>query len=313
MSPRSSTSTAARATALTLAWLGAACDQPRPHPAAISRAELDPPVSTEAPPSTDAPGEAGPGLAGSASAAPSAPIHAPAPPRADRAAVAEALKGRRPRAFGDALRGVRTRFDSEDAVALTLDLCDGAAPRAFDQELFDFLGAEHIPATLFVSGRWLRHHEELARELAAQPQFSIQNHGLGHRPCTVDGRVQYGIAGTLGLPAMIREIEDNADAIESVTGARPRFYRPGTAHFDDVCVDALAALGEVPTGFTIAGDGGLGFDRSQVKAAVSSARPGAILLLHAHRPSGSSFEGLRDAVPTLRARGLRFVKLDEVL
>lgn len=305
------------------AWLaialvpGLGCDAPRPRESAISRAELMAPDRVASPASAEprsVPDDFADvsTAASSASAATSASV-TPPPSPPDEAAVLRSLDGRRPRRFGDSIPGVVTRFRSDDAIALTLDLCDGASPRAFDQELFDLLAREGIPATLFVSGRWLRHHEERLAELAKDPRYSIQNHGLSHRPCTVDGRSQYGIRGTLGLSALIEEVDQNAREIAAITGRWPRFYRSGTAHFDDVCVDALGGLRELPTGFTVAADGGLGFNARQVRAAVEGARPGSILLLHAHRPSGSSFEGLRDALPALRQRKLRFVKLDEVL
>ncbi len=232
----------------------------------------------------------------------------------DPTAVLLTLEGRRPRRFGDAIPGVLTRFEAKgQAIALTLDLCDGASSEGFDHELFDLLEEHAIVATLFVSGRWIRGHGQKLRELAAEPRYRIENHGLEHRPCTVDGRAAFGIGGTRGLSALVEEVEGNARIIAAATKRWPKFYRPGTAHFDDVCIEALELLNERPLGYTVGADGGTGFNAQQVERALLGAKPGSIVLLHAHRPKGAAFEGLRAALPELSRRGTRFVRLDDVL
>ena len=60
-----------------------------------------------------------------------------------------------PAAWGERLEGVRTRLATTDRVlALTLDACGGE----YDEELVAFLIRERIPATLFLTGRWIDRH-----------------------------------------------------------------------------------------------------------------------------------------------------------
>src|SRR5256885_16614423 len=69
----------------------------------------------------------------------------------------------------------------EPVVALTFDACatlDQA--NGFDRAVFDILKREQIPATIFVSGRWLEFHRDEARELAAQPWIELGNHSYSH-------------------------------------------------------------------------------------------------------------------------------------
>ena len=233
-------------------------------------------------------------------------------PPPDAAAVVASLRGATPRRFGEHIGGIKRAFRTqENEIALTLDLCDGIGEGAVDEELFDLLRRENIPAAVFVSGRFAQNHADLVKHLATEPQFTIENHGYRHRPCTADGRSVFGIAGTRGVESMVDEIEENARLIDKLTGRRPLLYRPGTAHMDDVCVRAAKGLGTTPLGYTVSGDVGASLRRGAVKRALLGAKPGSIVVLHAHRPRSESFEGFRDALPFLKERGTRFVSLTD--
>jgi peptidoglycan/xylan/chitin deacetylase (PgdA/CDA1 family) len=217
--------------------------------------------------------------------------------------------GAEPAAWGENLPGVRTRLATDEPVlALTFDAC-GVEGDGFDAELIDFLEHEQIPATLFLSGRWLDKNPEAARRLAANPLFDLQNHGTEHRPASVTGREKFGIPGTRDAAALVDEIEINARRIEQLTGRRPRFYRSGTAFYDDVAIRVIERLGVVAVGFSAKGDKGVTRERDKVRDRLLEAPPGAIVLLHMHRPERQTAEGLMDAVPVLRARGFKFVLL----
>lgn len=221
-----------------------------------------------------------------------------------------AFSGRRPREWGQALAGVLTRVSAkEPSIALTFDACGGPGGDGYDAALIDFLRRERVPATLFVTSRWIAARRAAAASLAADPLFEIENHGSAHRPCSVTGRSAYDIRGTRNAGDAVDEIQRGARAIFDLTGRAPRFYRPGTAYFDDVCLDIAGALGEAAAGFAVNGDGGTGYTRRQVKEALLKAPNGAIVLLHMNHPSGETAEGVMDAVPLLRDRGVRFVQL----
>jgi peptidoglycan/xylan/chitin deacetylase (PgdA/CDA1 family) len=243
---------------------------------------------------------------------PSAARSAPAPHEPPRD-VEQSLRGTRPKDFGTDVAGVVHRFTTDGGeLALTVDLCDGSDERSFDEELLQLLRTEKIPTTVFVTGRWARHHTSELRILVDDPLFEIENHGRDHKPCTARGRSVFGIAGTRDLGELVAEIEDNAGLLAGLTGERPSFYRSGTAHFDDVCVEATKKLGQLPVGFSVAGDGGAGFDTRGVERALLAAKPGAIIILHGHRPRRFAAEGLRAALPELRERGRTFVTLSSV-
>ncbi len=219
-----------------------------------------------------------------------------------------AFSERQPLHWGEFVPGVHRRLPTAEAkVALTLDACDAG----FDEEMIDFLIEKEIPATLFVTGWWIRTNEERLIELANHDLFEIANHGLRHRPCSVEGREIMGIEGTANVEEAAHEIEANARLIEDLTGDRPRFYRSGTAHYDEVCVEIAEALHHQVMGYDVVGDHGASFDASQVEAALMEVSSASIVILHANKPRGHSAEGLQRALPRLLDDGYQFHQLSD--
>jgi peptidoglycan/xylan/chitin deacetylase (PgdA/CDA1 family) len=220
--------------------------------------------------------------------------------------------GVKPAQWGENVAGVRTRLDTKDRViALTLDACGSAKGKGVDSRLMEFLIREQIPATLFINGRWIDANQELFRKLAANPLFEIANHGIRHKPASITGRSIYGIAGTKDVGEVVDEIELNARKIEAISGVRPKLYRSGTAYYDDVAVRISQGLGHEVAGFSLLGDAGATWSASQVKAALLKAVAGDIALLHMNHPEAGTGEGIIAAVPELKRRGFRFVRMSD--
>ena len=229
-----------------------------------------------------------------------------------RVRIGQEFVGRVPHEWGEAISGVRTRLKTRDRVmALTLDACGGATGKGFDAPLLAFLEQQRIPATLFINARWIDANPEIFKKLASNPLFEIANHGLLHRPASVSGRSVYGINGTRNVGEVVDEIEGNARKIFSLTGVRPRYYRSGTAYYDEVAVDVSRRLGHEVIGFSILGDAGATYRREQVKQALLRATAGDIALLHMNHPEGETAAGVIAAIPELKLRGFRFVKLSD--
>ncbi|HQF91915.1 MAG TPA: polysaccharide deacetylase family protein [Synergistaceae bacterium] len=211
-----------------------------------------------------------------------------------------------PAAWGERLEGVRTRLATTDRVlALTLDACGGE----YDEELVAFLIRERIPATLFLTGRWIDRHPREAAALVQNPLFEIANHGENHRPASVTGRRAYGIAGTKSPREFAEELLISDAKLRALGVPAPRYYRSGTNFYDDVALAMAAELGYEVVGYAVAGDGGATFSREQVKATVLRSRPGDIILCHMNRPRGDTAEGLTEALPLMIREGFRFVTL----
>ena len=93
-------------------------------------------------------------------------------------------------------------------VALTLDACSGA----FDEDLVLFLIRNRIPATLFVTKKWLdKNPNGLAVLKTNLDLFDIEDHGENHIPAVIGaGRKVYGIAGEPDVVHLRREVLEGA-------------------------------------------------------------------------------------------------------
>ena len=227
-------------------------------------------------------------------------------------AIRQEYDGRTPQEWGENVTGVRSRLATDERVlALTLDACGSPRGKGVDRHLLDFLTREQIPATLFVNARWIDANPELFRQLAANPLFEIGNHGMWHKPASINGRSAYGIDGTRDMQELVQEIELNARKIEEMSGTRPRYYRSGTAYYDELAVQVANRLGHEVIGFSLLGDAGATLPAAKVTAALLASRPGDIIIAHMNHPEAGTGAGIMAAVPLLKKRGFRFVRLSD--
>lgn len=222
------------------------------------------------------------------------------------------FSGKVPQEWGETIKGVKTRLNTDQRViALTFDACGGQKGSGYDAQLINFLTSEAIPATLFMSGKWIDANPDIFQTLARNPLFEIENHGLNHRPCSVNGRSVYGIKGTRSVGELVDEIEQNAIQIQTITGCKPKYYRSGTVYYDETGVEVANALGYEVVSFAVRGDAGATYSKKQVKEALLKASPSAIVLMHMNHPESGTAEGVIEAIPQLRKWGFNFVKLSE--
>ena len=229
-----------------------------------------------------------------------------------RERIVSSFSGKVPKEWGEKVTGVKTRLNTDEKVlALTFDACGGPRGKGFDEKLINFLVRENISVTLFISGKWINANQEIFFNLAKNPLFEIENHGLNHKPCSVNGRRAYGIEGTKDVGEIYDEIEGNALRIQTLAGRKPKYYRPATATCDEICVEIANALGYEAVAFSVLGDAGATYSKDQVKAALLRAPPSSIVLMHMNHPGSETAEGLKEAIPELKKRGIRFVRLEE--
>jgi peptidoglycan/xylan/chitin deacetylase (PgdA/CDA1 family) len=230
-----------------------------------------------------------------------------------RERIISTFTGRVPQEWEEIVRGIKTRLNTDQKVlALTFDACGGPKGSRYDAKLIDFLISEAIPATLFISGKWIDANLDIFQTLARNPLFEIENHGLKHKPCSAIGRSVYGIRGTKSVGEIYDEVELNALKILNLAGRKPKYYRPGAAYGDEICVQITNALGYEVVNFSVRGDAGATYSKAQVKEALWNAPPSSIILMHMNHPEGKTAEGVIEAIPEMKKRGFRFVKLSEI-
>lgn len=224
-----------------------------------------------------------------------------------------------PTEWGENVTGVKTSLNtSKKVIALTLDACGADSVNGegsgYDAKLIAFLRREQVPATLFINSRWIKRNEKIFRELAEDVLFEIENHGTRHLPLSViKGKEIYGIKATESIAEVIDEIQKNSQEIEKITGRAPKFFRSGTAYYDDIAVKIANDLGLEIAGFNLLGDNGALYNANEVyRAYTTRVRPGAIIISHMNHPEKDSSKGIIRAIPELRQKGYTFVKLENI-
>jgi peptidoglycan/xylan/chitin deacetylase (PgdA/CDA1 family) len=158
-----------------------------------------------------------------------------------------------------------------------------------------------VPATFFLNARWIQANPGPARALAENPLFELGNHGTRHVPLSVTGRSAYGIPGTANPAEVYDEVMASQEALHALTGRQARFFRPGTAFFDEVAVAIVRKLGLIPVSFTVNGDGGATYPSDTVFGEVSKAKSGDVIIGHGNHPGSGTAPGIARALPVLQS------------
>lgn len=216
--------------------------------------------------------------------------------------------------WGEFVKGVDEKILTEKKIiAFTFDACGGKKGSGYDKELIDYLRNEKIPATLFVTGKWIDAQFNTFISLSRDTLFEIENHGLNHKPCSNKQESAYGIHGTANMGEAFDEIEANARKIKAITNRRPRFYRSATAFIDEACAGMAALLGITPVSYQVLSGDAVPFtpDSVIVKNVLKNITSGAIVIMHFNHPEWNTKEALEKIVPKLRQMGYTFALLKD--
>lgn len=192
-------------------------------------------------------------------------------------------------------------------IALTFD--DGPYP-PYTNEVLAVLKQYNVKASFFCVGRHVTEHPELVKqEFDAGHTVAIHSWNHVNLP-------SYSAA------AIDAQLSDTSDILKKVTGVQPNFFRPPYGAYNSVVLAQANKLGlttflwnDVASDWLLPGS-------SVISARViNAARYGSIILLHDgdgdHYNQIASREQTVQALPTiitvLRARGYRFVTLDQLV
>lgn len=194
-------------------------------------------------------------------------------------------------------------------VALTFDACSGT----IDRRILDTLVKNRIPATLFVTHRWLKRNQATMAILSAHPDlFEIENHGDQHVPAITDTARLYGLKTAGTLEAVRNEVEGGASAVERATGKAPRWFRGATAVYSPDALESIRAAGYSIAGFSLNADMGASLPATTVAKRIAAARSGDVIIAHINQPGHPAGQGVVDGIQRLIDKGTVFVKLDDV-
>ena len=195
-------------------------------------------------------------------------------------------------------------------VALTFDACDGLV----DRRILDVLQKDNIQATIFVTGKWLARNPAAFAEMLARPDlFEIENHGARHLPAVEVSRQIYRLWAAGSPAAVMREVSDGTLAIASAGGVAPHWFRGATGQYDAGAMADIRGLGLEIAGFSLNADQGASLPAGTVFRRIAGARDGDVIIAHINQPKRAAGAGVVQGIAALRARGVEFVRLQDVL
>jgi peptidoglycan/xylan/chitin deacetylase (PgdA/CDA1 family) len=192
-------------------------------------------------------------------------------------------------------------------VAITLNACGGA----FDADLLRTLIGLRVPATIFVTKKWIdRNPVGTAVALAHPELFELEDHGMAHVPAVIGtGRRVYGLAAEPDVAHLEAEVSGGAYVIRSLTGLAPHFFRGAAAIYDQLSIQTIQSMDYTIAGFSVNADAGATLPQAAVTARLRAVLPGDIVIAHMNKPAGATAEAFAATLPELLARGYRFVTL----
>lgn len=194
-------------------------------------------------------------------------------------------------------------------VAVTLDACMGG----IDHRILDVLVRERIPATLFVTARWMKNNAETAAVLAAHPDlFEIEDHGRNHVPAVTGSEKPYGITPAGTLAAVDDEVLGGAEAILAGFGRQPTWFRGATALYTPDAMEEIGKRGYRVAGFSLNADFGASATAQIAQSRLEGARDGDVIIAHINQPSRAAGEGIARGLLTLKQKGYTFLRLDQL-
>jgi peptidoglycan/xylan/chitin deacetylase (PgdA/CDA1 family) len=190
-------------------------------------------------------------------------------------------------------------------IALTFDMCPVREGSGYDEGLIQMLIERHIPATFFLSGRWMARHDEQVRTLLAVPYFELGTHGQVHAHLPL-----------LNPDEQRTEIHRAVDLLQSQFGHQSTLFRPPFGEFDDTTVELVRTLGLRFILWNIeSGDPDPHLSAEQMLRSIKShLRNGAVVVFHANGKGQHTRQVVEELYQeVLERNGLRPLTVSQLL
>jgi peptidoglycan/xylan/chitin deacetylase (PgdA/CDA1 family) len=189
-------------------------------------------------------------------------------------------------------------------IALTFDACPTDLHDEYDGKVVEVLLRDKVPATLFMSGRWVERHPDKAKFLADQSLFEIAAHSYYH-PHLLEKDDE----------RIIREMKRTQAIIKKVTNRTPEYFRPPYGEVDERLAKLAKGVGLTTIQYDIAsGDPDPGLSAKKIANTVlKEAKGGSIIVFHMNCKGVHTAEVLPEVIEGLRKKGFTLVTVGEML
>ncbi|MDH5178486.1 MAG: polysaccharide deacetylase family protein [Gammaproteobacteria bacterium] len=230
-----------------------------------------------------------------------------------------------PATLEGSIRSVVLPDPDKKLVALTFDLCERQVEKTgYDAAVINYLRDNNIPATFFISGKWMRSHPAKTKQLMADPLFEIGNHSWNH-PVLFDVTEQEFRNQVLWTQVQYETLREElkttlpkcglpASEIDNIPNVPVMFRFPYGVCQQDM-LQQVRDLGLTSIQWNIvtadpwkkqSAEGIADIIRRQIK-------PGSIIIAHANGRGRTTGNALPIIIPELIEKGYQFVTVTQLL
>lgn len=211
---------------------------------------------------------------------------------------------------------------SKKYIAITLDYCELCTNvNGYQTEVIKYLRDHNVPATLFISGKWMKSHPDITKQLIVDPLFEIGNHAWSHAnfALTPTKIMDDQVLATQAQYILLRDqISEQAKRLGMIEGMRhipvqPTLFRLPYGRSNDASLIRLNQLG-----FRVIQWNNVGLEmrlasRAACESFANQLANGSILLLHGNNVPKHTLSFLKHLVPLLHKKGVEFLAVSELL
>lgn len=192
---------------------------------------------------------------------------------------------------------------STHAKVLALTFDDGPT-KQFTASVLDVLARYEVPASFFLIGELVELRPDLVRR-AVEAGHEVANHTFDHYS-----------AATQSADETRRTVERGADAIATLTGERPRWFRPVKGHVTGALLSAASEFGHDIALWSVSRDAGIATALDDVDGVrrnyLDDVHPGGVVIFH-DGIGRSAFELTGPDSDLLTARTTEITALPDVI
>jgi peptidoglycan-N-acetylglucosamine deacetylase len=193
---------------------------------------------------------------------------------------------------------------NENRIALTFDACPSSSHNGYDSLIVRTLVDSGVPATFFLSGKWIARHRHETKYLASIRHFELGNHSYSHPHCS-----------TISDDSVKLQLQRTEIALKKITGIGSHIFRPPFGETDQRIESIAQKLGLSTVMYDLAsGDPDSTISRERlIRYVVSHTQKGSIIVMHVNGRGWHTAEALPEIIQSLRKKGFVFVTVSDLL
>lgn len=198
---------------------------------------------------------------------------------------------------GNKLRPIYSVDTQDKKVAISFDACWGAE---YTRPILDILKKYDVKTTFFLVNIWINDYPELVRTIAEE------GHEIGLHSAT------HPDFAKLSEAQMVKELQDNYDAIVEVSGFKPILFRPPFGSYNNTLIQVCERMGLHVIQWDVDSLDWKDLSAAEIhRRVVQGVKPGSIVLFHNNgKHTAAALPGI---IESLQREGYEIVPISQLI